>query len=428
VAEPTLHDLDRYGRSRGVLLISIDTLRRDRVGAYGHARPTTPRLDALAREGLLCEDAVSTSSWTLPAHLSMLTSVDAGVHGGVDGQSGFNHSVPTLAELLRGAGFATRAVTSHLYVSPTYGLDAGFERFDFIEDREASDVAERALGQLDQVGDRDFFLFLHFYDAHAHYDPPPETRELFPSPYRGPLAGLLGHFQRRSPASMPPGYLEHLLSLYDGEIRSVDDQIGRILDHLRLRGLDRSTLVLVTSDHGEEFLDHGSWIHGRSLYEEIVRIPLIVRGPGVRVRRESSQVSLLDVAPTILEWAGQPIPAAAQGTSLLRPVPAREAFGDKGHAKDGVRKLFLRGGQGRYKLILSLDPASERVLREEWYDLVSDPGERRVTAPPAAEADALRGRAMARWRASRAGGGQGVGVTLTPEQRERLRALGYLGT
>jgi arylsulfatase A-like enzyme len=428
IAQPLLHDLDAYGRAKGVVLVSIDTLRRDHVGCYGYPRPTTPRIDALARSGLLCEDAVSTSSWTLPAHLSMLTSVDAGEHGGVDGEHGFNRRVPTLASLLHAAGYATRAITSHIYVAPAYGLDEGFERFDFVEDRNAADVAARAIAQLDEVGDRPFFLFLHFYDPHAHYTPPPQTRALFPSAYTGPLKGLLTHFQTLTRETTPPAYLEHLLSLYDAEIRYTDDQLGRVIDHLRGRGLDRSTLVVVTADHGEEFLDHGSWIHGRTLYEEIIRVPLVVAGPGVAPRREAAQASLLDVAPTILAWARLPAPARFQGRSLLQPYGPREAFGDKGHAKGGARKVFLRGGQAGLKLILSLDPEQDRVNGEEWFDLAAEPSERRPARPAAAEADALRRRALSRWREARALGDSGPAVGLTPEQMERLEALGYIGS
>src|SRR5207245_9845554 len=125
VGAPVRHDLGAYGRARGVLLVSIDTVRRDHVGAYGYARPTTPRFDALAGRGVLFDDAVSSSSWTLPAHLSMLTGVDPGRHGGVDLRHGFNRAVPTLPGLLRTAGFGTRAVASHLYVSGVYGVDDG---------------------------------------------------------------------------------------------------------------------------------------------------------------------------------------------------------------------------------------------------------------------------------------------------------------
>jgi arylsulfatase A-like enzyme len=426
VSEPVIHDLDTYGRARGIVLVSIDTLRRDHVGAYGYARPTTPRLDALARQGLVLDDAVSASSWTLPAHLSMLTGADPGAHGGVDMEHGFNRRLPILPDLLRQKGYATQAVTSHLYVSAVYGLDQGFDHLDFHQDRKANDVADRALDLLDRFGDRPFFLFLHFYDPHWHYDPPPETLRLFESSYAGTLSGHWQDFSKRTRESLTEADLAHLLALYDGEIRFTDDHVGRILDHLAARGLDASTLVLVTSDHGEEFLEHGSWEHQKTLYEEVVRVPLLLRGPGVPVRREAAQASVIDVAPTILDWAGLPIPPSVQGRSLLRAAAEREAYGETDHTNDGTRKLFLRGGQGSWKAVLSLARDSAAVAREEWYDLGRDHGEATSRPPPAAQADAIRQRALARWRADRAGAA-GPRVELTPEQRERLRALGYVG-
>ena len=425
VADPTIHSLDDYGRARGVVLVSIDTLRRDHVGAYGYARATTPRLDALAREGLVGEDAVSTSSWTLPAHLSLLTSLDPGAHGGVDMEHGFNGRVPTLAEALRQAGFATHAVTSHLYVSGVYGLDRGFDHLDFHQDRKATDVADRAVDLLDRHGDRPFFLFLHFYDPHWHYDPPASTRATFERPYRGNVTGLWQDFSKREHVS--PADVEHLLDLYDGEIRYVDDELGRVLDHMKARGLDRSTLVVVTSDHGEEFQEHGSWEHQKTLYEEVVRIPLVLGGPGVPARRETAQVSLLDVAPTVLAWAGLPAWPQAAGQSLLGSPGAREAYGETDHTTDGTHKLFLRGAQGRWKGIVSLSRADRTVRAAEWYDLASDPAEKRPAAPPPDVAEALRRRAVGRWVKGRAASASGNAVTLTPEQRDRLRALGYVG-
>jgi arylsulfatase A-like enzyme len=424
VAEPTLHDLDDYGRAKGVILVSIDTLRRDHVGAHGHTKPTTPRLDALARNGILCDDAVSTSSWTLPAHLSMLTSVDPGVHGGTDMSHGYNRRVPTLASLLRKAGFATQAVTSHLYVSSVYGLDDGFDHLDFRQDRRASEVADRAIEILDRVGDRPFFLFLHLYDPHWHYDPPEAQRRLFETAYSGTLTGNWKDFSKRDRASTSAADLEHLLALYDGEIRYADDELGRVLDHLEARGLDRGTLVVVTSDHGEEFLEHGSWEHQKTLYEEVIRIPLVVSGPGVAPRKEASQVSLLDVAPTVLAWAGLPSSPAQQGKSLLAAAGEREAYGETDHTTDRTPRLFLRGGAGRWKAIMSLAPDGG-MRRCEFYDLAADPSETREAAPPLAVADALRARALARWREGRRGA-PGPSVELTPEQRERLRALGYV--
>ena len=427
VADPILHDLDGYGRAKGVVLVSIDTLRRDHVGAYGYPKPTTPRLDALARQGLVCDDAVSTSSWTLPAHLSMLTSVDPGAHGGTDMHHGFNRSVPSLPEVLRKAGFATQAVTSHLYVSSTYGLDAGFDHLDFHQDRKAKDVADRAIDLLDRLGDRPFFLFLHFYDPHWHYDPPESALRAFePKPYTGALTGRWQDFKDRLPSNVSPADLQHLLALYDGEIRYTDENLGRILDHLEKRGLSAGTLLMVTSDHGEEFLDHGSWEHQKTLYEEVVRVPLVAHGPGIPARHVAPQTSVLDIAPTVLAWAGLPVAPSHQGTSLLLPRSEAEAYGETDNTADGSRKLFLRGGQGSWKLILSLDAATAGVRQAEWYDLAADARETRSAPPREAVAEALSRRAVARWREARGRGAGAPDVNLTPEQKERLKALGYL--
>jgi arylsulfatase A-like enzyme len=426
LADPIVHDLDDYGRSKGVVLVSIDTLRRDHVGAYGYGKPTTPAIDAFASRAIVADDAVSVSSWTLPAHLSMLTSVDPGAHGGVDMQHGSNKRFPSLATLFKRAGYATQAVTSHLYVSGVYGLDEGFDYLDFHQDRRASDVADRAIGLLDRLGDRPFFLFLHFYDPHWHYAPPPETLGLFESSYAGKVTGLWGEFSKLDRSTLGPADLAHLLALYDGEIRYTDDNLKRILTHLSERGLDGGTLVLVTSDHGEEFLEHGSWEHQKTLYEEVIRIPLMVAGPNVAPRHEAQQATLLDVAPTLLAWAGLPIPEHAQGRSLLAPLPEREAFGETDHTNDGTRKLFVRAGQGRGKTILSLRREDAVPAREEWYDLASDPGETRSSPPRPEAAEVIRRRAIDHWKQARGRGAGAPVVTLSAEQRERLRALGYV--
>jgi arylsulfatase A-like enzyme len=426
IADPIVHDLDDYGRAKGVVLVSIDTLRRDHVGAYGYAKPTTPALDALARRAIVADDAVSVSSWTLPAHLSMLTSVDPGAHGGVDMQHGSNRRFPSVATLFKRAGYATQAITSHLYVSSVYGLDEGFDYLAFHQDRRASDVADRAIGLLDRLGDRPFFLFLHFYDPHWHYAPPPETLGLFEPSYAGKVTGMWGDFSKLDRASLKPADLAHILALYDGEIRYTDDHLKRILTHLAQRGLDRGTLVLVTSDHGEEFLEHGSWEHQKTLYEEVVRIPLMVAGPDVAPRREPQQASLLDVAPTLLSWAGLSVPSHARGRSLLSPLPEREAYGETDHTNDGTRKLFVRAGQGRGKTILSLRREDLSVAREEWYDLATDPGETANRPPREDAAAVLVRRAVDHWKQARDQGAGAPAVQLTAEQRERLRALGYV--
>jgi arylsulfatase A-like enzyme len=426
VAEPVIHDLEAYGAAKVVLFVSIDTLRRDHVGVYGYERPTTPRLDALAKAGIVCDDAVSTSSWTLPAHLSMLTSHDPGSHGGIDLEHGFNKRVPTLPGVLKAAGFATQAVTSHLYVSSTYGVQEGFDHLDFLQDRKANDVAGRAIEILDRLGDRPLFLFLHFYDPHWHYDPPEAARKLFERPYDGRITGLWQDFSKRAAGKVSPADLQHLLDLYDGEIRAVDDELGRILDHMKARGIDRNALVAVTSDHGEEFLEHGSWEHQKTLYEEVIRVPLIVSGSGVARRREKTQTSILDLMPTILEWSGAVNPPHVKGRSLFRSLPEGDAYGETDHTTDHTYKAFLRGGQDGWKAVFSLD-GEGRPLREEWFDLSKDPGEKHPLKAPADTADGVRKRALERWSNGRKKSITAPTIQLTPEQRQRLRALGYVG-
>ncbi len=428
IAEPTLHDLGAYGQAKNVLLVSIDTLRRDHVGLYGYDKPTTPRIDSLAPSSLVCDDAVSVSSWTLPAHLSLLTSVPPAVHGGVDMRHGFNGSVPTLARLLRDAGYATQAVTSHLYVSQVYGMEEGFDHLDMVQDRRANDVARRGIELVDRWGDRPFFLFVHFYDPHWHYDPPETTRRIFETEYHGRLTGLWQDFKRYDRSTIGKTDLDHLLALYDGEIRFVDDSLGALLEHLKTRGLDRNTLVIITSDHGEEFLDHGSWEHQKTLYEEVIRVPLVIHGPGIKPRHETQPVSLLDVAPTILAWAGLTPPPSFRGQSLLTPVVPREQYGETEHTADGAKKLFLRAGAGRWKTIMDLTSGDAPPVREEWFDLGNDPNEQKSVPPRAGVADDIRQRALLRFRNDRRGTTTSRPVCLTSDQRERLRALGYVGS
>jgi arylsulfatase A-like enzyme len=408
---------------QGVVLVSIDTLRRDHVGLHGYPRPTTPRLDALGREGLVFDDAVSVSSWTLPAHLSMFTSVEPAAHGGVDRRHGFNRQVATLPEVLRRAGFATQAITSHLYLSAAYGLDAGFDTLDYAYDRRAMDVAGRAIEAIDAFGERRFFLFLHFYDPHRPYAPPPRALRHFETSYTGSVSGAAWDL---TPEEMPAADLAHLVALYDGEIRFADAQLGRVLDHLRRKGLDSRTLVIVTSDHGEEFGEHGGWEHQYTLYEELIRVPLVVRVPGQGARRERAQVSLLDVAPTVLDALGLPPLPAQRGHSLLATLGAREAFGETEYGSGGSRRLFLRSGAGGFKLILGLDRKTGAPRGEEWFDLARDPGEKRDAPPPASVAGAMRRRLLDTWETARRRGSPAPGVALDPEQLEQLRALGYV--
>jgi arylsulfatase A-like enzyme len=291
----------------------------------------------------------------------------------------------------------------------------------------ATDVlAAKAVDFIRSSGDRPFFLFLHFYDPHWHYDPPEQERALFDSGYKGKLSGLWQDFKDKTVATTTPEEKQHLLDLYDGEIRYTDDEIGRILDHFKSSGLDKSTLVVFTSDHGEEFLEHGSWEHQKTLYEEVIRIPLALRGPGIAARREKAQASLLDIAPTVLAWAGLPPAPTHRGQSLLGPLPDREAYGETDHTLDGTHKLFVRSGAGRGKAILSLSSDAKSLAQQEWYDLATDPGETKDARPREEAAGSVRDKAVQRFRDDRTRGAAAPIVKLSPEQIERLHALGYI--
>ena len=298
---------------------------------------------------------------------------------------------------------------------------------NFRQDRLAANLANHAMDLVDRFGDRPFFIFLHFYDPHWHYAPPPEVLRIFESSYAGKLTGNLKDFQKLRPDQVNPADLDHLLALYDGEIRYTDNEIGRLMAHLEDRGVLRNTLMVVTSDHGEEFLEHGSWEHQKTLYEEVIRVPLIVAGPGVAPRRETQPVSLLDVAPTILDFLSVKPAPSMKGVSLLRPLAAsREMYGETDHTTDGTRLSFLRGGARSWKAILRSDPLKQTERTSEWYDLAVDPGEKANRPPVASLRASVEARAKDAALKSRSAA-VGKPVELSAEQKEKLQALGYIG-
>jgi arylsulfatase A-like enzyme len=361
-----------------VLLVSVDTLRADHLSSYGYARPTTPHLDALAARGVLFEAAQSTSSWTLPAHASLLTGRYPAFHGLEDEGAVLPAGLPTLAERFRELGYATFAVVAHVYVGREFGIDRGFDTFDdsLLEggtrNPKAEEVVDRVLEQLDAAGDRPFFGFVHLFDPHWDYAPPPPWNTRFTDPgYTGPVDGTLRSLSPWSgpDRTLPAADLAFALALYDGEVAYVDAQIGRLLGALAARGqLDR-TVVAVTADHGEEFEEHGRLGHGHSLYGEVLRVPLILAGhprlPAGERRREP--VSLVDVAATLLELAGGAPPAGSQGTSLLAAAEAgRPVFAES--VRFGLEVRAARRGEQ--------SAIDHRALGwRRFFDLARDPGE-----------------------------------------------------
>jgi arylsulfatase A-like enzyme len=344
-----------------------------------------------------------------------------------------------LPKLLRDSGFLTQAVVTHLYLSKQYGFGEGFDRHVYLPETRAEQVTDRGIGFLRSHGDRDFFLFLHYYDPHWHYDPPAPYDRVFDPDYSGTASGIWWDFKNYTAETIDPRDLQHIIALYDGEILYVDHQLDRFLGEMKRLGVFDETLVVVTSDHGEEFLDHGGWEHQKTLYEEQIRVPLIVKLPGGAHRREkvSRQVSLLDVAPTVLDVLDLPEITAFQGRSLLALVgsragqsPQNAVWAETEHTVDGSHKLSLRRGASAAKLIFGVNGRERGDTLVELYDLGHDVGETvnlMDSNPNAAAGELSRLEEFLDHIADfRRGATPAKPVELSPEQLDRLRALGYV--
>jgi arylsulfatase A-like enzyme len=417
---------------RGVLLISLDTLRPDHLGAYGYARPTSPHRDRLAAEGVLFEVALSVSPWTLPAHATLLTGRLPHQHGVRRDDLKLAPGTETLAVLLQRVGFDTAAIVNHLFLGTRYGLHRGFDFFRQVAGPEQapSSVADQALGWLGARAADDpdpFFLFLHFYDTHSDYRALERYESLFARPYDGPIDGSTEQLREvlDGERRLAPEDRQRLIDLYDASVRQLDAEVGRLLAGLEQRGWLDETLVVVTSDHGEEFLEHGGVLHARTHYEELLRIPLIWRGPGLpRGVRVAEPVSLADVAPTLLARLG--VAGSAVAGRDLAPLwsgggRGEERFvvadGDRDNAEPD-RYQSIRGS--RYKLIRERRSGTSRL-----YDLVRDPGEQRDLA----DREPGRRDDLARRLDAFLAEGAGEATAAEPlgeDELEQLRALGYL--
>ena len=310
--------------ARSVVLVVVDTLRADHLGVYGYERQTSPNLDAWAEHGAVFENAFSTSPWTLPSVGTMFTGQLPSRHlagtfvRGADGRppnrSQFRQldtSLPTLAETAAAAGFATVAVINNAFLGPRFGVDRGFELYDFSpagnrQLRRADVVVDRALTWLRNRGEGPFFMVIHLFDPHMEYDPPETTRGHFSS---GLPKTELPRLTDQIRTALRRGDLfdrDYLVALYDEEILFVDRQLGRLFESLDAEGLADNAVVLVTSDHGEELFDHDGFEHGHTVYDELLRVPLVVRGPGIRPARHDLPVSLLDLFPTIVPHSARP--------------------------------------------------------------------------------------------------------------------------
>jgi len=455
-----------------VLLIVVDALRPDHLGAYGYGRPTSPRIDRLAASGVLFADAVSPSSWTLPAMASLFTSSLPGRHGALERGDRLPAGSRTFVEVMRAAGYRTAGFAPNPWMKRNSGFDRGFDEYYDMDrlglarrligvrlknfalrrlgririDPElvatAEDLTSRALRWMRRNDERPFFLLLHYMDVHSPYVPP--------SPYRG--AFCAGHLfdlpDHRLESRFRAGrlesdsrILEHIVELYDEGILATDASVGRLLDGMEAAGLAARTAVIFTADHGEEFLEHGGTMHGRTLHQEVIRIPLLIRPPDLpaggapaKSRVTEDRVSLLDLYPTILDLAGLTSPGPVEGVSLASrldgtPAPAEErAFGAQLYHEGSAWSALLRGGEKIIR-VRPTGPGATGAERLEIYDLREDPGERANLAASNAERAADLLALLAEREASWGIAGldrEPAEEPIDPETLEQLRALGYV--
>jgi arylsulfatase len=404
-----------------LLVISIDTCRADHLTCYGYNRDTSPHLDQLAKEGVLFEDVTAASSWTVPSHMSMFTSLYPSVHK-VQEASALAEGIPTLAECLAKSGYVTAAFVSAATMNHWFGFNRGFQFYDdYTVSRSEPNqfrkvvtghlVTEQAAKWLQKHSRENFFLFLHYFDCHGDYISPAPFNEKFDPDYKGKENGrFIGMWPADKRASVSVMDLAHIVALYDGGIAYTDEQVGKIFQLLQDLRLSEKTLVIVLSDHGEGFLEHGLFTHGNSLYEELLRVPLILRLPGVipAGKRVAGNVSHVDLMPTVMGLLQQAGPLKMQGIDLSpailgdQPVPERLIYSEL--AYNGIYLRAVRWGNrkllGSMKRTLAGAQLEELVGGREKViagaDLKKDCPEamlRALTMGPASIAEAKAGQA-----------------------------------
>jgi arylsulfatase A-like enzyme len=367
-----------------LVLISIDTLRADHLGCYGYRRDTSPNIDRMASNAILFERAYATSYVTADSHMSIFTSLYPSVHGvrnaNAENRRAFRlHSnIKTLPEILRAAGYATGAITGGGNVAADFGFDRGMDTYEVVW--EIDDAVKQATRFIEQHQNEPFFLFFHTYHVHDPYTPSPQTPSFYPKSYKGKIEvdfRKLGRIQkdhsfaelRRAYWSLvnrdDPDDIDYLISLYDGEIWEADRHLNALFEFIRSRVPD--AVIVITSDHGEQFMEHGGVLHA-DLYQELLHVPLIIDGRRLpRGLRIQTPVSLIDLAPTALNILDVPAVRQFQGQSLV-PIlnnrePARNIFSEKA----GQKTALLTQGS---KLIVSISQPPEL------YDLYRDTRER----------------------------------------------------
>jgi len=416
-----------------IVLILVDTLRQDHVGAYGHVRDTTPAIDALADDAVRFERAYAVAPWTMPTVASMFTGLYPGRHRVRTIDQALPAEVMTIAEILSEQGYATAGVVSHVLLGRRHRFDQGFAEYVEVFDERrphetvtTNDVTDAALAVLEDLELREepFFLFVHYFDPHYDYKRHPEVG--FAPEAAGRLSGdeaIEDLYEVME--DMTADELALVEAIYDEEIRHTDDGIGRLLEGLRRSGRFDDSWIVVTSDHGEEFMAHGNIGHTITLFEELVKVPLVIRPPAYleSPRAVDAPVSLVSLTPTLLDGLGVDAGTVFQADSFL-PLLTCAATGDDVVYLETDQLVNKRGAiVGRHKIV-----RDEQTGEVSLYDIVADPNEQSDLAGVREDLVAELLKVLddrIRWTSMNPV--EAEPVTLTEEQLEQLKSLGYVG-
>ena len=406
-----------------VLIFLIDTLRQDHLGCYGYERDTSPHIDAFARDAVRFTGLTPPSSWTRPSVATLLHGVQPNGHGVHDGVDVVREGLPSLALHLAAAGYDTEAFVTNPNVMPEWNLCADFDRFHdvfstqwLVSEHDALAI-EEAGAAMDRLQGVPWFVYLHTMAPHGPYTPPSPFDARFTSAAAGaaPLEILGKTYAGR----------QGVIDLYDGEIAYIDHLFGQLMDRLKADGRYDGTLIVLVSDHGEEFTEHGGWDHGHSLYEELLRVPLLVKLPGnahAGAVRDGI-LEMADIAPTLLDLLGLPAEPRFDGVSARPMLESGAAHPDMAYASLSLYSASMRAAKSAHVKIIEDDAAEE----SHWFDLQADPKEQRPLDSMPADGAAVRTFFQERNVADATG--LQILVTDAPEEARSIEiVLGGVGT